>query len=155
MRIIENANNKKDLKFPLVVKCGHCGSKLEVERSDLYEGELKLLFYDCPVCGEKNDCFEAEDLTEDLTVDNMEFPLNFHCSNGGVDISNDEIKEYIRKGVKFFRENPNEYEWYTETGNTAIFVQNFPGDENYYVIVAKDYYSAWLNYQDIDKKIHY
>ena len=89
-----------------------------------------------------------------LTEDNIEFPKHFYCFKDGVDVTSEEIKEYIKDAIKFFRNNPSCFCYSTGSGNTSVIVLNFSGDEEYAVNVAKGYYEAHIPYGDKDYLVH-
>lgn len=63
MKVIENKTKPIIPEWPKVVTCRHCGSRLEIELSDIKKGEAfysqreidyGVQGYDCPCCGEFN-----------------------------------------------------------------------------------------------------
>lgn len=153
MEIIEVSKEfaTNETKFPLEVTCEYCGSKLLLDREDLSCGAFGAMWYTCPVCKRRCMADEVDGIT--LTANNIQFPDNFWYYKDGVDISPEEINKYIKDGIKFFRENPEAFTYVTGTGNSHIMVQNYSGDEDYYVVVSKDFYDAEIPYEDIDREI--
>ena len=161
MKIIEN-NYKSDKPMPMVkyepyprnMVCEICGSKLQYEESDVYVGALGCAYVDCPCCGYDN-MLENNEHSIDLTVDNIEFPIHFLCtSKDAIDCCNNkEVKDAIRRAVDYFRKNKDEFAWTTEMGNLYVGVYRYDGDENYYVIVSKSYYSTYIPFEDMDYKV--
>lgn len=152
-------NNKKE-ENPLIIKCEYCGSTLEIEDTDVYNGVYGMATVKCRVCGKPLflDDYEGGDRYEDLevTVDNVKFPVHFHhtcAQNGAVDISNEEIEKVIRRGVEWFRNNPEEWSWFTQFGDLTLHMYNYSGDEEFLVIVSKDYYETTLSYQPNDYEL--
>ena len=116
--------------------CPHCSAKIFPPRDV------------CPVCG-KNSYVDDID-TPPITADTIKFPEHFHYFGDGVDINNEEIQEWIKKAIKWFRENPENFSYSTGTGNTRIHVENFSGDEAYCVVVSKDFYETEIPYEKAD-----
>lgn len=150
MNIVEVGEKYREPEneFPLEVTCEYCRSKLELEEKDLTDGPYGAMWYRCPVCKRKCMCDEAVGIQ--LTGDNIVFPKHFNRSWDGVDIDPDGVKEYIKQGIDFFRENPNAFTYVTGSGNTGVMVQNYSGDEEYLVVVTKDYYSMIIPYESVD-----
>ena len=146
---------KKIEPYPRKLICEECRSELEYEKSDLRMGALGCMYLDCPCCGRDN-MIEENENTITLTVDNVEFPTHFfHTSkeNGAVDCcNNEEIKNYIRRAIEYFRKNKEEFAWEGESGNLHIAVFRYDGDENYEIIVTKNYYETYIPFEDIDYK---
>lgn len=159
MRVLENnynRNNVEDVRkvekeYPRIRICEYCGSKFEYDKEDMIVGELGCCFTDCPCCGEEN---LIEDEGVKLTEDNVEFPLHFHhcCKEtGAIDIcTNEKVREVIKKAIKFFRENKDEFYWFYESGNLHISVTRWDGDECYNVMVTNNYYDTYLNFEEED-----
>ena len=146
-----NANklNKKIVNpYPKTCTCWGCHSELEYEESDMRMGHLGLYFLDCPLCGYE---ITLDEEGIDLTKDNVEFPTHFNhtcVENGAVDIcDNEHIKEYINEAIKFFRENKEEFAWFTQTGNLHVEVYRFDEDGVYEVIVSNDFYSTEIPFE--------
>lgn len=160
MRIIESKKlNKKNI-FPLKIKCANCESLLEIEEEDVCHGYLGTAYVICPVCHEKifisdYDAKIGEELDEEINVDTIRFPDHFYYFGGDktVEVANDEIHNWIKEGVNYFRKNPDSFCFNTGSGDTNVFVFNYSGDEEYVVVVAKNYYESSIPFDDIDKKL--
>lgn len=146
MKIIEDNFNKKRSKTKQFI-CDNCKSKIEYDQNDVRYGAYGVGEIVCPLC-KKINVLEEENL--ELTVDNLRFPLHFRSSVEGVNISDSDIIGYIKRGHEYLRENKEEYAWYTASGNTVIIVWHFDGDEDYEVIVSRDYYQTYLPFQEQD-----
>lgn len=160
MKVLKNNYNTEINKesetnpFPRKLVCEGCGSELEYNKSDIEFGAFGCGSINCPLCKYKNELYE-EDEGLDLTADNIEFPVHFYhtsLDNGAVDISNEKIKDYIRKGIDYFRENKNEFYWFVETGTMFLAMWRMEGDEAYDVVVSKDHYSSFIPFEDADYK---
>lgn len=123
-----------------------------MSEEDLHIGWLGAEFVTCPCCGEESMVDEAPGMT--LTVDNIEFPVHFLHTKFGErqckDVSNEEIKKEVKRGIKYFRENKDDYIWYTMFGDMIMFIQRLEGDEQYSIYVSKDFYEGEIPFEDID-----
>lgn len=160
MKVLKNNYNMETNKesetnsFPRKLVCEGCGSELEYNKSDIKFGAFGCGSISCPLCKYKNELYE-EDEGLDLTVDNIEFPVHFYHTSldtGAVDISDEKIKDYIRKGIDYFRENKNESSWFVETGTMFLAMWRMEGDKAYDVVVSKDHYSSFIPFEDVDYK---
>lgn len=154
--LVNNYNNEpiEHTSYPRKVVCDRCGSELEYEKEDTRIGYLGVTHLDCPLCGEE---IMLEDNEQDitLTVDNVKFPEHFwHTSKetGAKEVNAHRIKEYIRHGIEYLRERKDEYAWFTQIGDSHIYVHKFEGDEEYTVIVAKDFYETEIPFEKEDYK---
>lgn len=138
--------------FPRKLTCENCHSELEYEKSDIGFGAYGCGSIKCPLCKYNNELWTKDECLS-LTIDNVEFPTHFHHTSietGAVDISNEEIKKYIQKAINFFRNNKDEFSWFTETGTLHIAVWRMDGDESYEVVVSKDHYATSIPFEEID-----
>lgn len=60
------------------------------------------------------------------------------------------INKWIQQGIEFLRENKDEYYYFTGSGNTLVHIYRFDGDEEYYVVVSKDYESSEVKFEEED-----
>lgn len=150
MKIIEN--NLKTNNPVIRIRCENCQSVLDVEQQDIKTKGLGIAFVTCPVCG-KETTDGLDDFDKNLTVDNIEFPKDFFSFKDGVELNSDEIKTYIKKCIKHFREEPDAFCCYTGTGDTLVIVFNHSGDEEYVVNVCKGYYQANIPYDLEDYRV--
>lgn len=153
MKVIEVGKEyeEKETQYPIDVTCEYCGSRMLLEKSDVYIGPFGAVWYRCPIC--KRQCMADEATGITLTVDNIEFPKHFWHFGNGKDLSPEDIKQYIKDGVEYFRNNPDNFAFIAGTGNTYIIVENYSGDKEYHIVVAKDYYDMEIPYEDIDYNI--
>lgn len=157
MKVLKN-NFKKEYEdkitkqYPRKVICEECESELEYEKSDITIGWLGAAYIKCPCCGYDMMLCDEEGAT--LTSDNIEFPTHFHhaCKeNGAKDcLNNKEIKRYIRDAINYFRENKDEFSWFSGSGNLIVHVYRFDGDESYQVYVSHNYYEADITFEEED-----
>lgn len=145
---IDNAN-----AYPRKIVCDNCGSELEYNKEDIRIGVLGCAFLDCPLCN-RGIMIEENENSIDLTVDNVEFPTHFFYTSkddGAVDCcNNDEVKKCIKQAIDFFRENKEEFYWYTEYGNLHIDVTRWDGEKSYCVHVTNNYYTTYIPFESID-----
>lgn len=163
MKVLKDNYNKTTINerfenakpYPRKIICECCGSELEYEEADLRIGFLGCVHLDCPLCNREN-MIEDNENTITLTKDNVEFPVHFsHTSTetGAIDCCNNKtVKEYIHKGIDYFRKNKDEFVWYCGTGNIFVTVYRYDGDENYYVQVTNDYHDTYIPFEAEDYK---
>lgn len=116
--------------------CDTCGATFEFEKSDACVGECGCYYVDCPKC--HSDVYTDEIEPIDITINNIEFPDHFSKFGKGREIGDGTIQAWIDGALKWFKENPNEPFYIHASGNARVIVLNF--DDEYEVIVAKDYY---------------
>lgn len=136
MKIIQN--NYKENQSTEQYICEECNSVFEYDENDIkadIDGD-KIVF--CPCCN--HPCYI--DYTP-VTEDNIEFPTSFYHFGDGVNIEDDEITKDIKKCIKFLKENPNEPYRYIGSGNTFLCVFNH--EDEYYIMVAKDYFDTGID----------
>lgn len=144
MKIITN-NYKKDNTTNVDavhrVTCEECNSIFEVNNSELKIGHLGLKYCKCPCCGEE---IYEEDFGEiELTADSVKFPQHYFYFGDGKDLKDEEINKYVRESVKCLKENNQDFK-YVATGNSFIFVQRLEAEDEYYIIVCKNYYDTYI-----------
>ena len=160
MKVLKNNYNEaKTIGTPIVepyprtVICDECESELEYDKSDIHMGYCGCYHITCPLCGYEIMLYDNEENIK-LTVDNIEFPTHFYhtsVENGAIDCFNDkEIKADIKKAIKHFRENKDEFCYETGTGNLTMHIYKYDGDNEYHIVVAGDYYSAEIPFESID-----
>lgn len=145
----------------LKVECTECGSELVITKDDLEEYHYGGYVFECPCCGEHSFLDDDEVLSLGYkvnTIDDVKFPIHFHTTKGYdhvSHISNSEIEKTIKDLVRELRRtNDSENTLkYTSFGDIWIFVQRFDGDEDYYVMVAKDCYETNLKFTDEDYRL--
>lgn len=121
--------------------CKDCHAELEFAFDDTYEGALGARYLKCPVCGHEN-------ITEldvpNLSSNNIKFPLHFFAP-GGVEISDDQINDWVYKCLKVAEESDEPYGYFVQagTGNTRVILMAY--EDEYDIIVTKDYYETSVN----------
>lgn len=62
----------------------------------------------------------------------------------------EEINKWIQQGIEYFRENKDEYYYFTGSGNALVHIYRFDCDKEYYVVVSKDYESSDVEFEEED-----
>lgn len=141
MRIIKESENEK------YCTCPSCSAQIGYVDTDLY-----------PVKGGSG--FECPKCHVEIPIDRYacaEFPkayYHFGVRDGAVDISNEEINQWIKEGLKEMKkrhiaDNNNYDNWYVGRGNTIVWMER-SDDDTVDVMVAKDYYSTTVDYDWIE-----
>lgn len=98
--------------------------------------------------------YELEGIT--LTIDNLQFPMHFNRTNKNmrqvVENNPEEIIKEIKCAVTYFREHKDEYYWFTCYGDLFVIVFRYEGDEEYSVMVTKDFYETDIPFEEEDYK---
>lgn len=159
MKVLKNNYNQiaahvsEIYTYPRKLECYECDSELEYEKDDLEVGVYGAMHVRCPLCGYLNMLDNNENDIR-LTKDNIEFPLHFHRNSketGAVDTCNHEfIKPLISKGIDYFRENKDEFAWYSGSGNTMVYIFRMTGDEEYEVVVVDSRYETYIPFEPAD-----
>lgn len=127
-------------------KCGKCGNVLD---SSPQVGRLGLKYIHCSICGEDN---YKEELGEiELNSDNVKFPQHYFNYGNGKYVGNDWINEKVKECLKYLEENPSEDFVEFCTGNTNICVLRYSGDNEYRVVVTRDYYDTYIPIKNYKK----
>lgn len=149
-----NANKQVDIRWPIKHTCFHCGSILLVDEDDVHEGYMGSACIICPICLQE-ELLDVDALNRTITAETVKFPDNFWYFGGkkSKKLNEDDIRECIKRAVKYFRENPDNFCYQTGTGDTMVYVLNFSGDQEYDVVVCKGYYETHIPFEDIDKEL--
>ena len=157
IKIIKNNYNSQPKKEPVKndkirIHCSECDSELEIVEEDTHIGWMGARFITCPCCGEEAMVDKLDGIT--LTKDNLEFPVHFIRTAKGlrhvVEVNSDEIIKEIQRGITYFRENKDEFCWYTTYGDLFLVVFRYSGDEEYSVMATKDFYETYIPFEDED-----
>ena len=157
IKVIQNNFNKINSNKPVSPStihtfCEHCDSELEFTKDDTHIGWLGAAYITCPCCGNESMVDELDGIT--LTKDNIEFPVHFQRCNKGMkhvkEVSNEEIVNEVRNGIEYFRKNKDEYYWYTSRGDLFMILFRYAGDEEYFVVVTKDFYETYIPFESED-----
>lgn len=164
MKVIQNNNQNKTIvpsnaKLPkriekVTIECENCGSVLEVSREDTHIGYLGLPYVTCPCCDYEMDVEDFDDDAIDICASNVKYPTHFTISSKefrAIDIPDERINEWIQQGIKYFRSHKDEYYWYIGSGNTWVHIHRYEEEEEYYVIVSKDYESGEIEFEKEDQ----
>lgn len=148
MEVITN-NYQKDI-FPLIHQCDHCGSTLKIDSEDVKYGYLGCGYVVCGACGNKT-YLGNEGISVDIDENNINFPdhyYHFSVNTGAIELSNGEIRSYIKDGVKYFQLNPDSFCYVTGSGDTKIFMLNYREDEELSITVCKDFYECEIPFSN-------
>ena len=130
------------------VECEWCKALLEYEPEDLEYKELGCAYVKCPLCHKES----MVDEEINLTPENIEFPKHFHHFHQSVEgakhISIGEIYNQVRLGMQYLKNNPNEYLWYTMTGDTLIWVSTEDESDMYDFGFTQDFYETLVRGKD-------
>lgn len=158
MKVLQNRFNREEsdekLTRPKVVRtfCDHCDSELEVSEGDIHFGWLGAAYVECPCCGMETMVEEMDGI--ELTKDNVEFPIHFHRINRDLpdvkDITNEKISLHVKDGIEWFRRNKKEPYWYTSSGNLFFIMFRYEDDEEYHIVVTKDFYETDIPFEGED-----
>ena len=161
IKVLKDNSNKVEVKeenitlYPLKINCSECDSELEITEEDTYIGWMGARFINCPCCGNEAMIDEIDGIT--LTKDNLEFPVHFIRTTKGlrhiVEVnSNETVGEHngIFRGITYFREHKDEYYWYTSHGDLFLIIFRYSGDEEYFVMVTKDFYETYIPFEKED-----
>ena len=123
-------------------KCDECTAELEFTFDDTYIGALGARYVKCPICGKEN-------ITEgcggiELDSSNIEFPKHF-IEPGGVDITDSEIENRVRECLKVAEKSDEPYGYFVSTGSGNTMVILMAYEDEYEIIVTKDYYETSVN----------
>ena len=157
IKIIKNNYKSQPNEEPIKnnkirIHCSECDSELEITENDTHIGWLGARFITCPCCGEETMVDELDGIT--LTKDNLEFPVHFNRTAKGlrhvVEVNPDEVIKEIQRAIAYFREHKDEYYWYTSYGNLFLTVLRYSYDEEYFVMITKDFYETYIPFEKED-----
>lgn len=135
----------RDVEAPKVYKiiCSDCGAELEYGYEDTYEGYAGYRHIKCPMCGYEVMCEEFDGVK--LNSRNVEFPKHFYHFDDGVDILDREVQDWVRRCLKQAEETkePYGYFFHTGSGNSMVVLMGY--EDEYDIIVAKDYYELSIS----------
>ena len=139
MKVIQN-NNVQENVIEEEYICEKCNSVFVYDDYDIYvdkDGEESVI---CPCCNHSCVVYTP------TTKDNIEFPKSFYqfgIRDGAVDIDNEEITSWIKETIVWLKRHPEEPYKYRGGGNTFLCVFNH--EDEYYIMVAKNYFDASID----------
>lgn len=139
MKIIQNNHIKTNNNIEYI--CEHCNSVFEYDEYDICVDSDGDDYIKCPCCGDM--CYVNY---KHVTKENISFPESFYhfgVNEGAVKIDNEEITFAIRRMIDKLSEKPNEPFLYTATGDTFVCVFNH--QDEYYIMVAKNYFDVSID----------
>ena len=135
----------RDVETPKAYKtiCADCGAELEYGYEDTYEGYAGYRHIKCPMCEYEIMCEEFDGVK--LNSRNVEFPKHFYHFGNGVDILDREVQDWVRRCLKQAEEikEPYGYFFHTGSGNSMVVLMGY--EDEYDIIVAKDYYELSIS----------
>lgn len=123
-------------------KCNECAAELEFSLEDTYIGALGARYVKCPICGEEIITEKCDGI--ELNSSNIEFPKHF-IEPGGVDINDSKIENWVRECLKIAEESDKPYGYFVSTGSGNTMVILMAYEDEYEIIVAKDYYGTSID----------
>lgn len=158
IKVLKDNSNKVEVQeenttlYPIKINCSQCASELEITEEDTHIGWLGARCITCPCCGEESIVEEIDGIT--LTKDNIEFPKHFMRTNKEMrrvkEIEPPAIEKEIKEGIDYFRENKDEWVWFTTYGDLFIVIFRNSEDEDYYITVTKDFYETYIPFERED-----
>lgn len=157
MKVLKNNYNSEETTKEvkpnvLTINCEKCDSELEITENDTHIGWLGARFITCPCCGEESMVDELDGIT--LTMDNLEFPIHFNRTTSGlrnvIEVSPNKIIKEIQDAIMFLREHKDMDYKYVSYGDLFVIVFRYEGDENYFVLVTKDFYEVDIPFEKED-----
>lgn len=136
MKVIQNNNIQENVIEEEYI-CEECNSVFVYDDYDIYvdkDGEESVT---CPCCNHR--CIVYTPVTEK----NVEFPKSFYQFGkniNSVKIDDKEITKTVKKCINYLKDNPEEFYRFVAYGDTFICVFNH--DDEYYVMVAKNYFEV-------------
>ena len=91
----------KPLNEKGIINCDHCNAEIYYDKPDGI-GEYGLYYVKCPECNK----FTYLDDGIDVTTDNLKLEYFSLASEDAVSIEFSEIKEWIKEGVEYLKQNP-------------------------------------------------
>ena len=117
--------------------CELCGSEIHYDHIDGI-GEYGLYYVICPECLGKIYIDDGIDVnTENLAIE--------HFANYSEDSKHIEfprIKNWIKQGVEYLKQHPDEWAYYTCSGDSFVLVAR--DNEEYFVMYTDDYKDVYL-----------
>lgn len=162
MKVIQNnyqnktiapSNNQKKMAEKVEVECENCGSILEVSREDTHVGWLGLQYATCPCCDYEMGIEEFDDDIIDICASNIKYPTHFTINSKdftAVEIDDDQINEWIQEGIDWFRCHKDQNSYYVGSGNAMMHMYRYSGDEEYDVVISKDYEEGSIQFEEED-----
>ena len=139
-------------RYPRKYICENCESELEYNKEDIYIGVYGASHIKCPLCEYENMIDDENTIT--LTKNNIEFPTHFNYSSEETGAKkccdNENVKKEINRAIEYFRQNKDEWHWYTCYGNLHISVDRLKGDENYDVFVTDRHWETYIPFEQED-----
>ena len=126
------------------VKCPTCNSELEFEKEDVLENWQNYKYITCPNC-ERSVYLNSKNYNKVETIlGEIKFPEGFDSSENGVEISDKQINEWVKKAVEHLKKESENSFYEICSGDTAVIVLKYE-DNTYFVYVCKGYYQRTID----------
>ena len=138
MRVIQNNYNEIEESEEYI--CEECNSVFVYDDYDIYTDKDGIERVDCPCCS--HSCVVYTPVTEK----NIEFPKSFYQFGKGMEtvkISDEKITKIIKDTIEWFKVNPEEFYRFIACGDTFVCIFNH--DDEYYIMVAKNYFDCSID----------
>ena len=138
MRIIEDKYNKAKEAEEYI--CEECNSVFEYDDYDISIDKDGIESVTCPCCNHR--CIVYTPVTEK----NIEFPKSFYHFGASKDIfktDDEDVTFKIKEIIVWLKRHPEERFRYIGYGDTFICVFNH--DDEYYIMVAKNYFDCSID----------
>ena len=139
MKVIQNnyINNYVEEDTIQEIICEHCNSVFEIDDDDIIRTDYDDEYVYCPCCNQRIYLYEPN------TKDNIRFPISYHTFREGVDIQDTEIDEWVRECITKLENDSELCYAYTGSGNTFVIV--FSHEDEYYIVVTKNYFDTSID----------
>ena len=138
MKIIQN--NYKEQNLEQFV-CEHCNSIFEYDENDIKFNLDGDKIVRCPCCNLM--CLVDYPKTNE---NNISFPKSFYqfgVHDGAINIDNEKITSRIKEAIVWLKRHPEEPYKYVGSGDTFLCVFNH--EDEYYIMVAKNYFDTSID----------
>lgn len=140
-QIISPPENKIPEKRPIVTTCPHCQYIISYTEDEIEHVDDESMGVICPHCG---------GVVETEHIEPFTFPDTFYhfgTSEGAVCLSDDEVQQYVNV-VKCKLQQECQVGEYTSAGSGDTMVFGFKMEDEDEIIVAKNYWTDSVFYED-------
>ena len=137
MKIIKDNFAEKTSRYT----CNFCNSIIEYDDRDIscdYRGRKCII---CPCCSYVH-YLDEDEQNDIMRINDITYPHDYHNSANGVDITNEEINKSIKELINHLKKHPDESFRFYAVGNAFIGVFNIQNEDEYYIVISKNYYDA-------------
>ena len=127
----------KPLNEKGIINCEHCNTEIYYDKPDGI-GEYGLYYVKCPECNKSTYLDDGID----VTTDNLKLEYFSLMSENAVPIEFSKIKDWIKEGVEYLKQNPDEYYCSRMSGDSLVMVTK--EDNDFYVVYTNDYRDVYI-----------